>query len=421
LTRARPFEFMTSVTNNLRDHVTVKPLDELRIESFVPTIHSGAMLPIDAINPDGTLNHQPYEYLRKLNEERAPFEPFLGGSLLADVAIYCDKESMYNPEEKGVHVDQLKEMENMPHVAGVRGTARILREAHIPYGVLTNVTLDQLKSYRAVILPGVLELTLPQAAQFRAFVEQGGVLFATGSSSLDRFDESGPRYLLEDLFGVRYRGRLGTRVTYLTAKDEEMKKVIWPQNEIIFWGPMVRAEVLRDASVLATVTLPYVPPESAHAIGSHFASIQSDPPMQTPGTDPGVVINSFGQGKVVWIASSIESGTNPVNGRLVTSLLKRALPAPYSFEVDTHPSVEMTLYHQPENRRLLAGLLNMQRDYPPIAVGANVRVQIPVGRRVSTVFHVPDRKALPFEKVGPYVQFRMDSFPVVAMAAVEYQ
>jgi hypothetical protein len=421
LTRTRPFEFMTSVTNNLRDHVTIKPLDELRIESFVPTIHSGAMLPIDAINPDGTLNHKPYEYLRKLNDERAPFEPFLGGSLMADVAVYCDKESMYNPDESGVRVDQLKQMENLPHVAGIRGAARILREAHIPYGVVTNATLDQLKNYRAVILPGVLEMTAVQAGQFRAFVEQGGALLASGPSSLDRFDKSGPRYLLEDLFGVRYLGKIGTSVTYLTAQDDEMKKALWPQNEIIFRGPMVKAEALRGASVLATVTLPYAPPESAHAIGSHFASIQSDPPAEVPGTDPGVVVNGFGRGKVLWIAASMEGGSNPVNGRLVTSLLKRVLPAPYSFEVDTHPSVEMTVYHQTDNRRLLAGLLNMQRDYPPIAVAANVRVKIPAGRRITNVYHIPDRKALPFEKVGPYVQFHLDSFPVIAMAAVEYE
>jgi hypothetical protein len=42
----------------------------------------------------------------------------------------------------------------------------------------------------------------------------------------------------------------------------------------------------------------------------------------------------------------------------VTSALQgtRVLSGPYRFEVETHPAVEMTLYHQPENRRLLAGL-----------------------------------------------------------------
>ena len=419
LNHVRPFEFMTSRTNNLEDFVTIKPIDEWRIESFVPTIHSASAFCIDAINPDGTLNHQVYKCLAKLNAERAPYEPFLGGSLLGDVAIYYDKESMYNPDEEGVRVDQLKAPGKAPHFEGVLGAARILREAHIPYGVVTNATLDQLKDYRAVVVPNVLEMTAEQAAVFRNFVERGGVMYASGPSSLDRF--AGPRFLLEEVLGVRYKGKLGNRVTYLTAKDEGMKKVMWPQNEVIFPGWMVQVEALAGAEVLATVTLPYVDPESIHVIGSHFAQIISDPPAEEPGTDPGLVIHAYGRGKAIWAAAPIESAGNAVNARLLVWLLKRVLLGPYHFEVETHPAVEMTLFHQPEKGQLLAGLLNMPRDLPPVPVGAVVRVRIPEGRRVTGVVRVPDRKAMGFEKAGPYVQFRLEPFPVIAMALVGYR
>lgn len=421
LNRVRPFEFMTSRTNDLRDFVTIKPIDEWRTESFVATIHSGAALTIDAINPDGTINHQVYKYLAMLNAERAPYEPYLGGSLVGDVAIYYDKESMYNPDEKGIRVDQLKSAGQIPHIEGVLGAARILREAHIPYGVVTDATLDQLKNFRAVIVPNVLEMTAEQAAVFRSFVDQGGVLYASGPSSLDRFDKGGPRFLLEEVLGVRYKGKLGTQVTYLTAKDEAMKKLIWPQNEMIFEGRMVQVEALPGAEVLATVTLPYVDPETIHVIGSRFAQIISDPPAENPGTDPGLVIHEYGRGKAVWVAAPMESGSNAVNERLVVWVLKRVLSGPYHFEVETHPSVEMTLYHQPEKRQLLAGLLNMQRDLPPVPVGAIVRVHVPEGRRAKGVVKVPDGKAIPFENVGPYVQFRQEPFPVISMVLIEYQ
>ena len=422
LNRVRPFEFMTSRTNDLTDFVTIKPIDEWRTESFVATIHSGAALTIDAINPDGTINHQVYRYLAKLNAERAPYEPSLGGSLIGDVAIYYDKESMYNPDEKGIRVDQLKSAGKTPHLEGVLGAARILREAHIPYGVVTDATLDQLRDFRAVILPNVLEMTAVQAAVFRNFVDQGGVLYASGPTSLDRFDRGGPRFLLEEVLGVRYKGKLGTRVTYLTAKDEAMKKLIWPQNEIIFEGQMVQVEALPGTEELATVTLPYVNPETIHVIGSHFAQIISDPPAENPGTDPGLVIHEYGRGKAVWVAAPMESGNNAVNGRLVVWVLRRVLSGPYYFEVETHPWVEMTLYHQPEKRRLLAGLLNMPRDLPPpVPAGATVRVHVPEGRRATGVVKVPDGKAIAFEKAGAYVQFRVEPFPVISMALVEYQ
>lgn len=421
LSRVRPFELHTSLTIGYEDFVTVKPIDEWRVESFVPTIHSGAALTIDGANPDGSINHQLYKWLAQLNLERAPYEPFLGGSLLGDVAIYFDKESMYNPDEKGVRVDRLKAPGELPHFEGFLGAGRILREAHIPFGVVTNATLDQLKGYRAVIVPNVLEMTAEQGAVFRNFVDQGGVMYASGPSSLDRFEKGGPRFLLEEVLGVRYKGKLGTRVTYLTAKDEGMKKVIWPQNEMIFRGRMVQVEALPAAEVLATVTLPYVDPESTHFIGSHFAQIITDPPAEVPGTDPGLVIHGYGRGKAVWAAAPIESGSDAVSGRLLVWLLKRVLAGPYHFEVETHPAVEMTLYDQPEKRRLLAGLLNMQRDLPPVPVGAVVRVQVPEGRRATGVVSVPDRKALAFEMVGRYVQFRLEPFPVITMALVEYQ
>jgi hypothetical protein len=424
LNRVRPFEFMTSATNNITDFVTMKPLDELRAESLLPTIHSAALLTIDACNPDGTINHNVYELLGKINRERAPYEPFLGGSLMADVAIYYDKESMYDPDEKGVHVVSLFFPElkapKSPHFDGVSGAARILREGHIPFSVITNATLEQLKDYRAVIVPNVLELTAEQAAQFRSFVDQGGVLYASGPSSLDRFNKTGPRYLLEDVLGMHYKGKLGTQVTYLTPKDDELKKIIWPQNEIIHNGPMIQAEASPGAEVLGTVTLPYVDPETIHVIGSHFAQQICDPPAPTAGTDPGLVINSFGRGKAVWVAAPIEASPHAVNARLILSLLHRVLPRPYHFEVEAHPSVEMTLYHQPENQRLLAGLLNMQQQLPPIPLGATVQVQVPSGRRATRVVRVPDRETIPFEKAGPYVKFRIEPFEVLAMAIVEY-
>jgi hypothetical protein len=271
------------------------------------------------------------------------------------------------------------------------------------------------------MLPTVLEMTAEQAAQFHAFVEAGGVVYASGPSSLDRFDKAGPRYFLEDVFGVRYAGTEGTRMTYLSPQDDALKKLLWPQDAFTFAGPMIKATALPGAEVLMTVTLPFVAPELGQAVGSHFASIHSNPPALTPGTDPGVVINSFGKGKAVWVAAPIEIGKETVNARLVAALLKRVLPGPYQFEVDAHPSVEMTLFHQADKKRWLAGLLTMQHQLPPLTVPATVRVQVPAGKRVTAVVHLPERKPLKFDVMGPYVQFKLEPFEALSMALVEYQ
>lgn len=129
---------------------------------------------------------------------------------------------MYDPDANCVHVSQCGGFGwkggATPHLDAVLGLARILREGHIPFGVVTNANLSQLGSYRAVMVPNVFEMTTDQAAQFRRFVQDGGVLYASGPSSLDRFDPNGPRFLLQDVLGVQYSGKLGTKVTYLTPR-----------------------------------------------------------------------------------------------------------------------------------------------------------------------------------------------------------
>jgi hypothetical protein len=183
---------------------------------------------------------------------------------------------------------------------------------------------------------------------------------------------------------------------------------------------MLKAMTLPGAEVLATITLPFAPPAQGRPIGSRFGAIHSNPPALTPGTDPGIVWNTFGKGKAVWVAAPIETSSEAVNARLVGALLKRALPGPYQFEVDTHPSVEMTLFHQAEKKRLLATLLTMQLQLPALPVNATVRVQVPAGKKVTAVLHVPDRKPLKFKTAGAYVQFDLEPFNALSMAVVEY-
>jgi len=434
LSMNQPFELMTSRTEGLNDFETTKPAETLLVETLFPTIHSSACLMIDAIKPDGTLNHAAYEYMGRVNAQHEPYERFLGGEMLADVAIYYDKGSMYDPAENGLSVAEAGSIEafggigknafaplarkDPPHMEAVIGATRILREAHIPFGIVTNATLDQLKQYRAVMLPSVMEVTAEQAGRFLQFVQDGGVLYASGPSTLDTFERIGPP--LEDVLGVRSLKSVGSVTTYLTASDAELRKITWPQENITFPGPLVRAQALAGAEVLATATMPFADPGAGYTIGVHFAQIWSNPPATKPGTDPGIVIHSFGKGKTIWLAAPLESRTESVYARIVTHLLRRLLPAPYHFEVETHRAVEMTLFHQADKQRLLVSLLNAPAQTPTIPVGATVLVLVPAGRIPRRVVQLPDLKEVPFEKSGPYVQFVVPPFKVLTMALVEY-
>ncbi len=437
LTRMQPFEFMTSRTIGLGDFETTKPFGQMLIESTIPALHSGAGLFIDAFKPNGTVNKYAYQYLSQIHAWHDPYEPFLGGELQGDVALYFDKESLYDPSihkvpagmaapihtqggpHLGLPAPAVAEMK-LPHREALVGAARILQEAHIPYGVITNVTLDQLSRYRAVIVPNVLEMTPEQAHRFREFVRGGGILYASGPSSLQIVGQPTPRFLLEDVLGVRYVGRLGSSITYLAPDNAGMAKLIWPQEHVTFPGEMVKAELQPGAEQLARVTLPFVPPAEGYAIGVHFAQIWSNPPANQPSNDPAIVINSFGKGKAIWVAAPLEKLNGAASSAVVRHLIQSTLPGPYKFESDANPSVEITVFRQQEKRRLLVGLLNMQEDPPMLPADTTIRVQIPKGGKAKRVLRLPEQKEIAFTESGPSAQFQIPAFDVFAMFLVEY-
>jgi len=423
LTRTRPFEFMTSRTMNLNDFETTKPFEQLALESMIPMIHSSACLLIDAIKPTGTLNHRAYEYLSQINALHDAYEPFLGGDMLADVAIYYDKNSMYDPGAKGLTTAEAAKNPwsvKLPHRDAAVGAARFLREAHIPFGVVTNVSLNQIGRYRAVILPSVLEMTADQAGVFRDFVRNGGILYASGTSSMSAPGDGEERLLLGDVLGVRYVGTIGGPTTYLSTTDKGLTGAIWPQENIGFSGPMVKVQAEPATEVLATATLPFVDPEAGTALNTRFAQIWSNPPASQPGKDPGIVINAFGKGKAIWVAAPLESRGDAVDARVFQLLLKRVLHPPYKFEADADRAVEVTLFHQEDRHRLLVGMLNLQAEVPTIPVAPTIRIQVPTGHRARKVSLLPEQIDVTFSPNGSYISFQVPPFKLVCMALVDY-
>ena len=271
-----------------------------------------------------------------------------------------------------------------------------------------------------MILPSVLEMTADQAHIFREFVRSGGSIYASGVSSKSVPGDGDERFLLADVLGVKYLGKTGGRITYLSTTDPGLFETIWPQQNLSFSGPMVKAQAQPGAEVLATVTLPFVDPDAGTALNAHFAQIWSDPPAAQPGHDPGIVINSFGKGKAIWVAAPLESCADSVDARVFQFLLKRTLPPPYKFEADTDPAVEVTLFHQVDRKRLLVGMLNLQTEVPTIPVAATIRVQVPSGRRASKVYLLPEQKDVAFSNTDSYVSFQVPEFKLIRMALVEY-
>ncbi len=79
------------------------------------------------------------------------------------------------------------------------------------------------------------------------------------------------------------------------------------------------------------------------------------------------------------------------------------------------------MFDQPEQHRLLIGLINLQELVPTVPASAVVRVLPPSGRKVRRVLQLPEQKPLSFEKSGDYIQFQVEPFKLVFLAVAEYE
>lgn len=83
-------------------------------------------------------------------------------------------------------------------------------------------------------------------------------------------------------------------------------------------------------------------------------------------------------------------------------------------------SVEVLLFHQPGEKRLLVIRLSLQKQLPRIAVSGALRVRVPPGYTARRVVQLPARSAVPFETRWTYAHFRVEEFDTLAMVALEY-
>ena len=215
LTPNRPFGYETSFSAELRDHTNMKPEALLEAKASAAIADAAAFIFIDAIDPIGTLNPLVYERMGRIFDRLMPYYPHLGGQRVQDVAIYYSLESKYNMATNGRGVD-MPDLADA-HTASSMQAGRRLIGAHVPFGVITKKSLGKLDGVKLLILSGVNMMDEEEAAEIRAWVQAGGTLLASGSTSLvDKQGRLQKDFLLGDVFGVAIeKADWGDRERYL--------------------------------------------------------------------------------------------------------------------------------------------------------------------------------------------------------------
>ena len=162
ISKAQPFEYMTCRCNKtLREHTISKNEITLESEVMLTTMHHGASLLIDAINPDGTLDNRVAKRIGKIFSYEMPYEPYMDkGELYSEIAIYYDSKSQYLYHGRNYN--------KMCDIA----LSKTLIENHIPFSVIANKHAENLNKYQMIIAPS--KISDSEIDNLLNYVKNGG-------------------------------------------------------------------------------------------------------------------------------------------------------------------------------------------------------------------------------------------------------
>jgi hypothetical protein len=335
------------------------------------------------------------------------YEPFLGGTLIADVAILYDMWSKFDYHDNGKSVLD-NSAHSIPHLDAVVSAARALKEKHIPYTVIANRNLkDAIGKYRVIVMPDILRLSDKAALEIRAFVKAGGKVYASGHTGLTN---------LGDVFGIEAAGETTQELTYMAPTDQG--KEFFPDSSAKYPLAVNKAQQivkpLPGAEVLATQVLPYTE-KTGTAI---FAAIHSNPPGK-PTKDPSMIRNRFGQGTVFWAAGPIEGSNHNFQDKVFINCVEDLLDHKTALVFEAPPSVEAVCFSQDSG--IIISVITTQTTLPPVtAHGLRMTVDLK-GKSCAKVLHLPDQVETAFTESDGKVKFEIPPLELFHMFKVVYK
>lgn len=414
LTNNKPFEIHRS--HCYHQYFPPKPAYLMETEAFSVISNGGAILFIDAINPKGTLDKLAYQRIKNIFKKVKKYESYIGGELRRDIGVYFSREARINFSNNGKPATH--ELTNGPHPKAVLNTCRALLNVHLPFDVITKKNIKELSDYQIVILPNLLMMDEEEIQYFIKFVQEGGSLYASKYTSLlTKEGEMKNNFLFSDLFGVDYLGETEEELTYIIPENNDsLANLISIDYPLINFGTQIRVKVKNKKDIIAYIGLPYTNPKDK----INFATFHENP-FGISTNFPAIILHNFGKGKVCYVAGDLESSDYEIHQMVFINLIKRLANMSFVFEVEAPKSVEVTLFHQEENKRYIINILNFQRELPNIPV-ENVKIRIRLDyKKPEKLLCLPERKKLSFEVKRDYLEFIIPKLETFLMLALDYK
>jgi hypothetical protein len=288
------------------------------------------------------------------------------------------------------------------------GFYHALVEARIPFEMVPDSQLDRVQPFQVLALPNIANLSDVQCAQLKAFVEKGGGLVATHETSLN--DEHGRRredFGLAALFSASFAGNVIERQqnAYLNLEDHSHPLLAGLENAGRMIHGVKRVEIrtapgLR-APLMTVPTYPDLPMEEVYV-------------RDTKTDIPGVMVHSFGAGRVVYFPWDIDRTFWEIvcqdHGIVLANAVRWAANEDQPLRVEGPGVLDVALWKQESS--VTAHLVNLTnpmmmkgpvREILPIGP-QKVRVKLPDGAKARRVlFLVSEAKAI-WRQNGAWVE-----------------
>ncbi len=256
---------------------------------------------------------------------------------------------------------------------------------------------EGLEGFQVLVLANLALMSDAQAKTVKRFVFEGGGLIATHETSLG--DEKGRRrtdFALADVLGVHYQ----------SVSKGEPRLLQLQRDHPLAQG--VAGLLNHEEPVVAVRT------NGAETVG-------------WLGGLPGVLIHSYGKGRVVYLPGRLDSEQcyrlNSAFERLLANAVRWVAQDRLPVEIQASGSVAVSIFHQTD--RLIVHLVNHQRDsqlrsdtFTPINP-VSLRVRLPGEGRVKRVRRLWESRDLPFQSQDNQVQVEVGRLGEYEAVAIE--
>lgn len=352
--------------------------------------------------PSGNPDRAVYEVYGKVNRQTEAMEPFVKGSRpVKDVAVLLSADSMWSKLPLIPPRDWLGE----PASPGVAGAHQALVEDHVQFSILNSeVLIESLSEYRALILPEQIVLSEKEAEAIRQFVRNGGGLVATFDTGIrDARNQVRADFALADVLGVRFVGQSDVRRAFL-RKGMDVQ---------------VRGGFVKVQATTAQTLFDVIPPS---------------PGKQAPGgaaEGPGITIHSFGKGKALYCALPLfsayfQDGTAALR-QLASWMIAQVHPPDSRTIVVDHAPLNVEMSFNSQGNRSLIHLVNYTggkrlSGAPRAQESATVQgieIRFQSAAKPGKITLVPEKKSVAFTWKNRWAAFQAQPLAMQSVYMIE--